>query len=117
MGHLSKGLTKKEADLKQRLKEAASRQIIVPSDTEEVFKEIIHQAAVDLKHKAAAGVATPKDLSSLLKLIESHCKLETLDLKRQELQQTEVSDEEVAKILNKIQEAGYVSAEELNEAE
>jgi len=102
MGELSKPLSDSEKGLKKSFKENR-RTIILPSDTEDNFKEIIHQATVDLKHKIAAGVVTEKDLGSLIKLIEGHCKLETLDLKRQEFQTSEVTEEEVDRILKKLE--------------
>ena len=102
MGELSRPLSDSEKGLKKSLKESR-RTIILPSDTEDNFKEIIHQATVDLKHKIAAGVVTEKDLGSLIKLIEGHCKLESLDLKRQELQTSEATEEEVDRILKKLE--------------
>ena len=112
MGELSKPLSDSQRELKKSFKESR-RTIILPSEIEDNFKDIIHQATVDLKHKLASGTATDKDLNSLIKLIEGHCKLESLDLKRQELQASEVTEEEVDRILKKL-EAANVQTQESN---
>jgi len=104
MGTKSRNMVPLERDLKQRIKEDR-RVIILPSEIEDNFKELIHQATVDLMHKVQSGEANSKDLNSLLKLIEGHCKLESLDLKRQEVQDKEVTEDEIKKILEKLEAA------------
>jgi hypothetical protein len=108
MGEYSKDASTRELALRKELKESR-REIILPSEIEMNFRELIHQATVDLQHKLASGTAGQKDLSSLLKLIEGHCKLENLDLKRQEIQQGEVSEEEIRKILEKVEAANVLN--------
>jgi hypothetical protein len=86
---------------RQQLKREAKR-LSVPSfaTTDEILETITHAAASDLLAKVESGVAGPKDFQIYLKLVEGHCKLETVKLKREEVSQA--GREEALRVLEKL---------------
>ena len=94
---------------------AASKTIQVVEDgaTEEGLRALIHGAVEDLLEKREVDDLNSKDLGALLKLVESHTKLEKLELEREKATEGSATPEQILATLEKFKQ--LEAANELSE--
>lgn len=101
-----------ELDFSKDVERLRKPAILESSETGNLLDDLVHQAAEDLKHKIAAGAATPKDIGVLLKLIESYSKLETLKLRKEEANSGDNTVDEALRLIKVIQENQLLEIQE-----